>query len=298
MNKTIKGILGISILLVLTLGSAGCTLTLSAQDLTPSEQPTWAVEGPFMRSLFENYDDLYYPDATLAEIGEADQTFAHWFFLETKPINVTNVKAFITVNGIEYPMQEYSGSNGQGLWTYQPESMCTSVYDYHYRVRYKRGWYGTATKTIGSAEAPLHSEVAEFGSLVWFVRDEQPSASTYGVVELWTPEFYDRPEPWEDIIYIQHFQDTATPLRIAYVGFLLTVPPSDEAKFEIFKSPSIDQELACGDYVEIGVRWHPESPDSADDAHLVVNVEGYHDGIWRLVKTFQIDLHGRLWQPQ
>jgi len=246
-----------------------------------------------MRTLLESYDDLYYPDATFAEIGEADQTFAHWFFLETKPINVTKVSVIITVNGIEYPMQEYSGSNGQGLWTYQSESMCTSAYDYHYRIRYKRGGYGYATKTIGTADAPLHSEVAEFGSLVWFVRDERPSASTYGVVELWTPEYYDIPSPWEDIIYIQHFQEGATPLRIAFVGL-----PTDETKFEIFQRPPVDQELECGDYAEIGVRWNHVPGDYHDDSTLIIMCEGYHEGNWQQVRVFQIDLNGRLFEVQ
>ncbi|MBA7668967.1 hypothetical protein ES703_77088 [subsurface metagenome] len=192
-------------------------------------------------------------------------------------------------------MQEYSGSDGKGLWSFQSESMCSGVYDYHYRIRYKRGWYGYATKTIGTAEAPLHSEVAEFGSLVWFVRDERPSASTYGEVELWFPLYYDVEVPEEAIIFIQHFQDTTTPLRISYVGFPLTIPPADEAKFEIFKSPPVNQELACGDYVEIGVRWNPEPPDRSDNALLAITIQGYHDGTWRIVKTFQFGLRGRFW---
>lgn len=287
-TKTINKILYISILLFFTLGSVGCTL--SAQDLTPPEQPTWAANWGFMFSLAVSSDELYYPSATFEEIYEADQTFAHWFFLETRPKNVTNVKAFITVNGIEYPMEEYSGSDGKGLWTYQSENMCNGVYDYHYRIRYKRGWYGYATKTIGSAEAPLHSEVAEFGNLVWFTHWRRPSSSTYGEITLYTPEFYDLPSPWEAIIFIQRFTQGTNPIRIAFIGL-----PYDETKFEIFQRPPVDQELACGDYAEIGVRWNPVPGDYHDDSTLVIACEGYHEGKWSEVRVFQIDLKGRWW---
>jgi len=255
------------------------------------------MNGGFITSLIERIDELYYPSATLEEINEAGQTFAHWFFLETKPINVTNVKAYITINGVEYPMQEYSGSNGQGLWTYQSESMCNSVYDYHYRIRYKRGWYGYATKTIGSADAPLHSEVAEFGNLVWFTWGHRPSSSTSGEITLYTPEIYDLPSPpWEAIIFIQRLTQGTSPLRIAFVGL-----PTGETKFEVFQRPPVDQELACGDYAEIGVRWTPVLPvlgDYVDDSTLIIMCESYHEGIWRTVRVFQIDLKGRLeWVP-
>jgi len=112
-------------LLVLTGFLIGCSVKLA--NRTPQEFP-WQ----YARDSVATQEALY-PSSTPQQIEDFGKNPAHRFILEIKPMNVSDVRAYVTVNGIEHPMQ---GSGG-GLWTFESTNECQASYSYHYRVRYK-----------------------------------------------------------------------------------------------------------------------------------------------------------------
>ncbi len=171
--------------------------------------------------------------------------------------------------------------------------MCNSEYSYHYRIRYKRGLYGYSTKRIDSNDTPLKTEVVEFGSATWFERGGRPSSNRVGEVKFLPESAIPNYNPREKQIFIQRLIPGDNPHRISAVGLLY-----DETKFEIFDRPPTTQELSCGDYAVVGVRWNLTPGDLYDNSTLVLIYQIFHDGRWvDSTPEFKITLKGRPYQP-
>ena len=213
--------------------------SLSSQNLTPPEFPWTAT------AHLPNPSELYYGSRTQSEVIELGLSPARRFLLETKRRLVTNVSAYVTVNGVEHSMGQHSGSSGNGLWSYNTPNICQSNYDYFFRLRYKAGWYGWKSYTRGSSSQPFTVSVSHTGEFVWYL-PAGPVQSGNGVVRL---SLQNR----EQRLYLQNLANTR--VRVDLIGFSASDP--DFSDFELFDRPPIPMPviLGCGETMNFGVRY-------------------------------------------
>ncbi len=186
--------------IVLFLPACGVTL----KDHTPPEFPWVSIRDYSTDALYQ---------ATPSHIQELGLDSAHRFLLEIRPRGVSNISAYVTVNGGERRMREYQwAGGGSRLWIYENANECQSSYDYHYRVSYKINWFGgLKNATLGSSAEPLQAGVSGAGDLVWFL----PGASVHPSDEGGYPEIrfvQDGTDTLEWTITIQNLRSTPVAL--------------------------------------------------------------------------------------
>ena len=248
----------------------GCSLSI--KNHTPEEFP-YVIYRDSPESVLHNntYDGL--------RVLASDP--AHRFILETKKQNVSNVSAFVTVNGTEHQMSVASGA----LWTYESPDQCQDEYSYHFRVRYKAGLYGYKTKRLGSAEEPLMVNVTASGQESWFVPGEGVRTGD-GSITL---------DPFDaKYIIIQNL--APYPVRIIQLWFY-TRPPelNDNVNFELRDLPSYPHDLACGESLKVQVYWSTKPPDYSDRGLILLNMSKDPVGSGNYQQGFRayIELIGR-----
>jgi len=224
----------VTLLLLSGMFMAGCALY--SNNLTPRAFP-WDVTQPDWYP-----SNLLNGNQTANELNVIRLQPATPFILETKRDNVSDVSAYVTVNGVEHAMAKYGSHNGDGIWLYHPDR-CHPSYQYHFRMRYHAGLYGWETKTIGSPAEPLSVSASGFGNLVWN-RGYAPVQSGNGQVNL---NNQDR----EAFIFLRNLQNGT--IRIDSIAFDSSDP--DYADFEKFDSPTTQVVLNCGDIMRFGVRY-------------------------------------------
>lgn len=243
MHRPTRG-LAVSLLLL-----AACSVEL--RDQTPPEQPWHGGElaGP---------DAYLYPGSTPQEISTLGMSPRHRFLLEVRPGNVSNIQAYITVNGTERRMQ----GSGAGLWTFESPDECQAGYSYHYRVRYRAAFSGSQEKTLGSAVAPLSTTVTGFGEPVWFQELGVPS-STDGEVHFVAGALE------EATVVVQNLR--STPIVPYSIALTSVAGAPDNSRFQVLDVPVLPRQLDCGESLSFKVRWVPPSPTSTSTGAL---------GIW------------------
>jgi hypothetical protein len=244
-RKTMNGhqIKKIIVPLVLINLLVGCTVKLA--DHTPQEFP-WQEARDRL-----NPDEVLYSVSTPQQIADLGENPAHRFILEVKPKNVSDIRAYITVNGVEHPMQ---GSGG-GLWTYESTNECQASYSYNYRVRYKAGLYGQRTSTLGSA-TPFSTAVTNFGDAIWYEPGGAPTTNE-GSVYFVAPGQPGSVGITEVTIVVQNLRNTAI---VPYsIGFADLPGYPDNAQFEVINVPVLPVQLNCGDSIRFQVKWNPPS---------------------------------------
>ena len=239
---------------------SACTVEIA--NRTPTNFPWTQAEVPPRSGLF-------YPESTSEQLGEMVLNPMHRFALEVKPKNVSNISAFITVNGTEYPMTQYRGTSGKGLWVFQSPNECQASYRYYYRVRYKAGSSGWKSETLGSQSEPLTATVVGSGSLIWWIVGVAPPLGN-GTVRIGESE--SRP---------LHFQNLANGrLRIDSLGFDAQDP--DVEDFELVGRPTTPFAMTCGQGMKFDVKYG--GPGTSGDSRVLLVIPKSYElgpGNWR-----------------
>jgi len=207
----------------------GCTLTLKNQT---SKTFPWLLS----ELSVVDFPDLFMYDATYNRLMLINDDPKHTFNLEVKPQNVTNIRCFVTVNGIEHEMQ--IDPHFSRLYTWTPDTPFGEPVEYYFRARYKRGGYGYATKYVGSATEPFRVEPVGYGYAVIIVPNQKaipfdnmanlvPKVSFYLIED-------------KDII-VQSLHPNQ--VRVQQVE-LIDLPDNNNQYFELIDVPSRALELA------------------------------------------------------
>ena len=236
--------------------------TLKVENLTPPQFPWTAAD---LLSL----NDVLYPGSTPGAVSTLGENSAHRFLLETKRQNVTDVSTFVTVNGTEHRMTEYSGTSGNGVWFFESLDECQATYNYHFRTRYKRGLYGWATKTVGSAASPHTVQVAGSGDVIWW----SPAGDIHPSAEPGDPELKFVQDAYtEHTIIIQNLRNGPVTLygiglEDGFVGathnheFEVLDVPTEASGFPL--PPAQSFVLECGESLQFRVRWNGQTVGAA-----------------------------------
>lgn len=162
----------------------------------------------------------------------------HRFMLEVKPesaVKVSSIKAYITVNGIEYPME----GSGIGLWSYVATDKCVPNYTYSFRTTHDTEYTNVPTKTTVSGSHDI--SVSNYGDFVWFVLGYPVSSSHMDVT------YYINP-PNEKII-IRNL--SSTPLAL----LSLTVTVQGIGGYFLLNDPT-PLTLKCGESTSFEISWN------------------------------------------
>jgi hypothetical protein len=259
------------IAIVMLLLLQGCSL--SVMDHTPDEFPYIGWRDVPDRTLYTT---------TYDEIRALSADAAHRFLLELEPQNVSNIRAYIIVNGTEHAMV----GSGRGLWTYESSDHCQTDYTYYYRILYKAGLYGNKTKLLGNSQEPLTVGVTASGQVSWVI----PGKGVFTGDGTVTLDEFDA----EDII-VQNL--ASYPVRIIQLWFH-TKPGevNDNDKFELRDLPQLPYDLACGETVRFRVFWRTVPPDYSDKGLVLLNMaqSAAGNGNYSQGFTAYIDLVGRV----
>lgn len=207
-----------------------------------------------------------YTGSTPQEVVEASADFKHKFLLEVKPKNVSNIRAFVNVDGQEHAMSEHDGSTGKGLFVYAPETPDCSkdAYQYYYRVRYNAGAYGAKTKYLkDDNDQPFEALVLGSGRYVWWSSRSYAVTGNGSISMRATMDG----EGKRTRLYIQSL--TQSPMRVSFIGLSSS---GDTEKFALENMPS-SRELRCQDFLTFDLVWTPVPPDFEDSIRLAFEVE-------------------------
>ena len=272
MNNSFKLCL---IVLLLSL-TCGCKIYL--KDLTSEFQPAWGNT--------KTHDVFYL--ASKAEVRDASQSLNHYFFLEIKPQRVHRIQPTVIINGNAHAMSEVRGTDGAGVWLLKLDNMCSSTYDYYYTVTYKNNHsQAEKVKKLGGPDNVFHSEVTDWGSLIWVQKYGKPSPYRTGnEVELYFRE--GGSSMYETDIYLQNLSPTRK-FKVTHAAVI-----QNEEKFEIYDPVNIGQELLCGHNITFGVRWKRDySHPTTDFGALVIDYQYWNNGGWvNTEEPFVINLKG------
>ena len=235
------------IVLVSIMVLQGCSLSL--KNHTPAEFPYVGYRDTPASTLYIN---------TYVKLESLSYYPAHRFLLEVKPKNVTNIRAYVVLDGVQHLMD----GSGSGLWTYESPNQCQNQYSYRYFVRYRAGLYGNKVKTLGSPEEPLIVNVSAAGQESWFVPGESVRTGD-GTITLY-------PYDAKDIV-IQNL--APYPVRIIQLWFYNRPGElNDNNKFELLSLPTLPFDLSCGESITVRVHWKTEPPDYSDKGVIFVNM--------------------------
>ncbi len=256
-NTIIRAVVFLSLTICLSI-TTSCTVAL--RNHTAYEFP-WT--GRDKRPLSETL----YPTSTPQEVVEASTDFKHKFLLEIKPDNgVSNVKAFVNVNGQEHVMIEHSGTTGKGLFVYVPTGLQCDVdaYEYFFRVGYNAGLYGWKTKYLkDQGDRSFKAPVLGAHRYVWWSGYHDPAIGNADILLRATMEGQGKQAKF----YIQSL--SSKPLRVSFIGLSTG---GDAAKFNLVNMP-VSRELACQGFLTFDLVWQPVPPDFEDIITLTFEVE-------------------------
>jgi hypothetical protein len=258
----------------LCLALAGCGVRLKSQtpgSFTYTHDDLAAVEAPL------------YPESTPGQLGTLLQSPAHRFLLEVQPYGgASNVRPVAVVDGVEYPLARH-GATG-GLYVYEAQPPCPrNYYDYHFQVRYRAGWLGNRTTTLGSAATPFRVAIDGAPALVWFVAGMEPKRANGSM------KVVNGVNGNETVVRVQNLSDT--PIRVATIGWVIGEP--DAPKFELLNRPVFPHVLTCGQSIDFTVKWNPVGSDLDDMARF--GIRSQHQttsGTWDNDTTIFITARG------
>jgi len=228
---------------------------------------------------------MLYPGSTPGQLRAFMTSPAHRFLLEAQPYGgASNVRPLVVVDGVEHAMTGYGGSGGGGLFAYEATPQCTRErYDYRFIVRYRAGWFGERSETLGSAGMPLPAVIDGHGQLVWFVTGSQPKHANGSIKVL------NGTNNNETVVRVQNLSDT--PTRITLIGWVFG--EADAPKFQLLNLPAYPHELACGQSLEFTVKWNPVGNDLDDLARLgIMSQYRTMSGTWSGLPTIFISARG------
>jgi hypothetical protein len=177
----------------------------------------------------------------------------HRFMLLVEPTGTDEVKAFVTVNGIQHPMIAHQ----RGLWTFESPDQCNRDYTYYYQVG-----CGVVSDRLGSASSPFTATVQGWDNIGWYV-----SGEGYVNTILGTVDFMYR---GARTIIIQNMRPEATIQRIEFYPDEMA---EDNEKFEIRDLPTLPAILRCGEVLEFEVFWDQQGLDLRDYGTIVIFAE-------------------------
>lgn len=212
------------------------------------------------------YDAWYNPPIPYnisQKMAADDWANKHIFYvnISTEYIDTRTIKAFITVNGIEYPM---IGNQG-GLWKFESLNKCNSEYKYFFRVNYE----SSNNRYLGTNANPFTAVVAESGKTSWYSPGKTPTDKVFAgsgsvIIDQGSRE-----------IVIQNLSPNR--VRIVQLWFYSgpLVSPQDSAnndQFRILDLPPHGTELVnCGDSLKFRISWiQPPPPPFVSQAKCVI----------------------------
>ena len=193
----------------------------------------------------------------------------------------SNVRPAVVVGGVEHAMTAYGGG---GLYSYEAQPQCTgNYYDYRFLVRYRAGWFGNQTATLGSAAAPVRATIDGASSLVWFVTGSQPKHADGSIKVL------NGTNNNETVVRVQNLSDT--PIRVTLIGWGVSEP--DAPKFQLLNLPAYPYEMSCGQGFSFTVKWNPVGNDLDDLARLgILSQHRTTSGTWASLPMIVISARG------
>jgi hypothetical protein len=232
--------------------STVCGCNLSTRNQTPFNFK-WSMP-----------DDLVPASETLNGVPTVERLLelggdpAYRFLLETKQDSlVSNVRAYVTVNDIEYPMLSPPNDNGSHLWTFVIPDECSISYRYFFRVTWSIPVYGSQTRHIHSAAQPAAVNVRNPGTMVWWsgAAMEQTSGAGYAVLR----------DDWPRTAKL-HVQNRQSSARRRINRIELDTSNPDSSKFQLLNLPALPLVIGCGGRTSFEVQWNPTGPVSGPES--------------------------------
>lgn len=220
--------------------------------------------------------------STAMLISELGLNPAHRFILETKGQGpVSNVQAYVTINGVEYPMLPSPAPIGTRLFTFVPQSECTPTSQYSHRVTFDAP-LGGGNFRVPAGTGTYAVNVENFSKLVWY--------TGFATHESGSGEVGLSPDHPVGNVHFKNYLGADAKRRVESISIDPAFP--DAAKFEIVSTPTLPAILDCGQELQFQVKWHSPAGaynpanDYNDNANVLIHYAQPIDAVnWSPVAT-------------